>query len=157
MTIHLPRRQLFTFWPDEKQRHNLVADSAFIDDQGRVVAAIRSLDGHPIRFEDEMPQSKLAKLLTRMLRTCAQHPGHVERKDLPSGLRIDLIVSPDGNTRILLARRGVYPSQVELKTVLDHLPFAPALRDPADPEYFTHKSWYCLRLAWPTLTKDKLT
>lgn len=174
--IILPRTSTFEAWITEAARHNLVIERWIIDDQAgefKLTAVIRSLSGEPIQFDDEVQnsmakqpaeptngkahRSKLAQALSELHSLAAQNISQPQRIELPGGLRIDVIVSADGNTRILLARQSVYPSDTEFSTVLAHWPYDP----PGDilPEKFEHQAksghWYCLRAAWQTPIKPQ--
>lgn len=92
--------------------------------------------------------TKLAVLLSTALNRAETRPGETVRTDLPGGLRVDLALGRDGNTRILLARRGVAPSDTEWSVTLAHFPYDVSLA--VEPERFEYKGWRCLRAAWPT-------
>jgi hypothetical protein len=91
--------------------------------------------------------SKLALILSRLVRQAAAHPGSVEHHNLFKGLRLDLMVGLDGETRLMIARKSVYPSDAEWVTILSYWPY-----DPPDmvPEKFEYKQWRCMRAVWPT-------
>lgn len=175
MTIVIPRQIKFNAWPEEAACFalDLVHCDVISDDDGlHVIATIRSKNGEQIQFSDEVqntmakqpadprsagddlprPRNKLAQILTEIHQRAWQNVGVPQRVELPGGLRIDLIVGLDGMTRILLARKNVYPSPIEWTTTLNHLPYDPPLD--AAPEQFTHKEWWCLRAAWSTPTID---
>lgn len=175
MTIVLPRISSFESWIAEADRYGLVIERWIINDQAgelKLTAVIHSLSGEPIQFEDEVQnsmakkkpdptddekphRSKLSDVLTELHASAVRNLGKPQRMELPGGLRVDCIVGIDGNTRILLAREGVYPSDTEFTTILAHWPYDPP--DVAPPERFEHKAWCCLRAAWPTPIKNNST
>lgn len=174
MTIVLPRSITFDAWPAEQAYYGLVVDrwSVLSDDGGlHISAVLRSLSGEEIQFSDEVqntmakqpadpepadpagpqssrPKNKLAQVLASLHQRADQKPGVPQRVELHGGLRIDFIVGLDGNSRILLARKSVYPSDTEWATTLAHFPYDPPLE--TNPEQFTYKEWWCMRAAWPT-------
>lgn len=172
MTIILPRSSTFESWITEADYYGLVIERWIVETRGdelKLTAVIYSKTGEPIQFDDEVQnsmakqpstadgkqhRSKLAQALDELHASAVQNLGNPQRLELPGGLRIDAIVGIDGNTRILLARQGVYPSDTEFTTVLSHWPY-----DPPEviPEKFEHKSWCCMRAAWPTPIKNNST
>lgn len=89
---------------------------------------------------------KLTYLLESMLIAANAHIGQVQRKNLASGLNIELIVGLDGMLRIQLYRdKGKYPSDTEWKTTMKYLPIQLEERN---PERFTANGRGYLRAAW---------
>ena len=91
--------------------------------------------------------SKLALTLAGMLRQAAARPASVQSKNLFRGLRVDIMVGIDGQTRLMIARKGVYPSDAEWVTILSYWPYDPP---EAVPEKFEYRQWRCMRAVWPT-------
>jgi hypothetical protein len=165
VTILLPRRSTFNDWPAERQKYDLLVDDWIIEDGLRLTAVIRSRTGQEIQFDDEVKmqpkksnlpiperpdrkESKLGYRLETMLEAAYRKPGDTQTITLKSGLRIDLNLGIDGQTRILLARQGVDPSETEWNMIQAHFPYTIPLE--AAPEHFEHRGWHCLRAAWPT-------
>jgi len=99
------------------------------------------------------PKSKLGFVLEKLLEQAELHPGQVQEHKLKSGLTIAVNCEIDGTTRLLLARKGVYPSDTEFATVLAHWPYDISLD--VVPEKYEYNSnhntrWFCLRARWET-------
>jgi hypothetical protein len=122
--------------------------------------------------------SALARHIESLLRAASARPGDVQRITLSGGLRIDVMIGVDGaplpptagtaplplsereprrgsgdaagngETRLMLARRGKFPSGEEWSTVLTYWPYDISLD--VEPEKFEYKQWRCLRAAWQT-------
>ncbi len=98
-------------------------------------------------------KSKLGLLLYTMLCLAAGAPGVPQRRTLAGGLRIDLIVGLDGQTRLQLSREKVYPSETEMATALNAWPYP--LEDLA-PKKFDYRSRFYAQFAWPTPAPEKM-
>jgi len=144
---------------DLAAQHGFRIERVTLDERHRLTAHIFA-NGLEIEFqesEQEMekkakPPVKLKAILQRMHSRAAGKPGEVVRNTLAGGLRLDLIVGIDGETRILVARKDVYPSATEWTVVLGHFPYDPPLD--VLPERFEYKGWHCLRAAWDTPAAD---
>ncbi len=99
------------------------------------------------------PKSKLGLLLYTLLRAAAGAPGVPQRRTLAGGLRIDLIVGLDGQTRLQLSREKVYPSETEMATALNAWPYP--LGDLAPKKFDYHGRFYA-QFAWPTPAPEKM-
>ncbi len=133
------------------ERHALIVGRAEWPEDGEPIVYLLPGSPQPGATHPARPRGKGAKLaatLARLASQAAARPGDVERIHLPGGLRIDIMVGVDSLTRLMLARRGVHPSDQEFSTVLAHWPYDV----PMDvvPEQFEFKQWRCLRAAWPT-------
>ena len=164
MVITIPRRSALRDWPAEKMAHGLrVVKTEVGLEPLRVVCTLEAESGEEIVFEEEttmMPPDQpsrarkkkragtLAALLDEMLREAVRNPSRTQRRELQGGLRIDLNVGIDGETRILLARKESDPSDVEWETVMANFPYEPPVD--VDPERFEWKGWRCLRAGWET-------
>jgi hypothetical protein len=90
--------------------------------------------------------NKLALRIVDLLQAANLHPGDVKTTMLGKGLRIDVMVHNDGTTRLMLARKNIYPSDQEWSTVLAYWPYDIPLE--VEPDRFTFKEWFCLRGVW---------
>jgi len=158
--MNLPARCAFDDYADLLSRFKLrLLHAEYVD--GEVVAYFApqqpTLPGLPPPAQPAHPTvpppaprkpSALARQIEGLLRAASARPGNVERMTLSGGLRIDVMIGVDGQTRLMLARRGVLPSGEEWSTVLAYWPYDVSLN--VEPEKFEFKQWRCLRAAWQT-------
>jgi len=102
--------------------------------------------------------SKLSLILVDMLKAAWRKPGKPQRRELASGLRIELILGLEGVLRMQISREKVYPADKEWETIAEHWPqawdwpmegghgIAVPLRA---QEMFTAKGRRYLRGEWP--------
>lgn len=88
--------------------------------------------------------SKLSWRLAQLFSWAQAHQGKKQRIDnLGSGLAVEAMYGLDGELRFQISRLGVYPSEQEWKTIIQHLPFEKISVD--GPAKFDIKGWFYMR------------
>ena len=149
----LPTHISFEDWPALKERFGLRIVGGGGLDKWPPELIIEQTGGVPMPEVVVKPLSILGFVLAGLVHQAELHPGQVLEHALKSGLTVKVNCEIDGTTRLLLARKGVYPSDTEFATVLAHWPYDISLD--VVPEKFEYNSnhntrWFCLRARWET-------
>lgn len=87
----------------------------------------------------------LSSILENLVQAAQYSAGYPQRETLAHGLEIALVVIKDKMFLQLMRPKHPGPSALELKTVLDNLPFTPVL-DYSKP--FENEGRFYIRCAW---------
>jgi len=132
--------------------------------RGMTILAVHQLEGAETWIEaeiseelmDEMTKQaeqgkrkhiKLNVILGQMWTAAMAAPGQVQRVTLPGGMGVNMIVGLDGKTRLQIWREGKYPSEIEWKTTLRHMPY---LVEAEIKKRSMHQGKYYFQSEWET-------
>jgi len=136
-------------WAEYRDRNNLKVEEVIMLENAQTVIVVNSPTGD-LPMPDTYKQSKLSPMLKTLYDNAINNQGEVQRRELSSGLRIDFIYGKDGAYRIQLSRTGVFPSETEWNTVINHFPEnSPMLTIPPQPvDRIKYQGRCFLRSAW---------
>jgi hypothetical protein len=153
--IPLPCPIPFSAWPDLSRLHNLAVRRVIADDALQLTLVIDLPPGAAIWPCDPgvktMPEAKkkLSAILSQMYAAARATLGSPIRRELPGGLRIDILIGDkDGLTKLQLSRQLVFPSDPEWTIVITNLPYDPPMD--IHPTKLTSGDRHYLKAAWQT-------
>ncbi len=142
-------------WAAYRDKHQLVVKEVIPVENAQTIIVVESPVGD-LPMPDNFKQSKLANMLLSVLENAEAKPGDPQRRELSSGLRIDFICGFDNTYRIQLSRKGVFPSEHEWVTVINHFPpnSVMIIQPPAPVGRFHYQGRCYLRSFWEIKRKE---
>ncbi|MBN1535169.1 MAG: hypothetical protein JW908_00450 [Anaerolineales bacterium] len=136
-------------WAAYRDKHHLEVEEVIMLEHAQTLIKVRSPNGE-LPMPENQKQSKLSAMLKTVYENALANPGEPQRRELSSGLRIDFIYGIDSAYRIQLSRQGVFPSETEWTTVINHFPpETPMITNPPAPvDRFNYQKRCYLRSFW---------
>lgn len=94
----------------------------------------------------------LTDTIAILLRTAAQQPGQIQKRNLARGLQIRVKIVGD-TTSFGISRADTIPSLQEWRTCLNALPYPMRIKNPASG--ISKDGWYTLYAEWPTPSQQE--